>query len=150
MYSKEEKKMVKTAISIVEKVFNRKSFDALSSPDVVKDYLKLKLSNKSIECFGVFYLDNQNRVIDNEIISKGTIDKAQVYPREVVKSVLAMNCNAVIFYHNHPSGIAEPSAADKYITNRCADALSLVDVRTLDHMIIGENDVYSFAEHGLI
>lgn len=97
----------------------------------------------------MLYLDNQNRLIDKEILFTGTINAASVYPREIVKSVLKKNAASVILAHNHPSGIAEPSQADKLITTKIQHALNHIDVSVLDHIIIGENTV-SFAERGLI
>ncbi len=98
----------------------------------------------------MLYLDNQHRPIRDEILFEGTINAANVYPREVVKRALDLGANAVILAHNHPSGIAEPSTADRHITARIADALALVDIRLLDHMVIGDGDVVSFAERGWI
>jgi DNA repair protein RadC len=96
------------------------------------------------------FLDNQHRLIAYDEIFYGTIDGAAVYPREVVKKALSWNSSAVILAHNHPSGIAEPSQADQRITQRLQDALSLVDVRVIDHMVVGDNEVISFAERGLL
>ncbi|MCF6281986.1 MAG: DNA repair protein RadC [Candidatus Polarisedimenticolaceae bacterium] len=122
---------------------------ALTSPDTTRDYLQLKLAHYEHEVFCVLWLDNRHRVIAFEELFRGTIDGASVYAREVVKSALQHNAAACIFCHNHPSGIPEPSQSDKHITQRLKDALSLVEVRSLDHIIVGEQS-YSFAEHGLI
>ena len=100
--------------------------------------------------FACLFLDNQHRVILLEELFRGTIDGASVYPREVVKQALYHNAAAVIFAHNHPSGISEPSQADKHITEKLKQALSLFDIRVLDHFIIGDGQPYSFAEHGLL
>ncbi|USH02588.1 DNA repair protein RadC [Grimontia kaedaensis] len=124
--------------------------DALSSPSHTARYLSSKLRDRPREAFLVLYLDNQNRPIKDEILFEGTINSANVYPREVVKRCLDIGANAVILAHNHPSGIAEPSSADRHITNRIGDALALVDIRLLDHMVIGDGDVVSFAERGWI
>jgi DNA repair protein RadC len=121
----------------------------ITSPSEVKDYLQLQFVNHEHEIFGVLWLDNRHRIISFEELFRGTIDGAAVYPREVVKSALSYNAAACILYHNHPSGISEPSHSDENITSRLKEALSLVDVRTLDHFIIGEQ-IYSFAEHGLL
>lgn len=117
------------------------------SPDKVKEYLKLKMAQYEREVFAVLMLDNQNRLISFEALFFGTIDSASVYPREVVKAVLLANAAAVILTHNHPSGIAEPSVADRTITCKLKKALTLIDVRILDHIIVGEECV-SLAERG--
>lgn len=124
--------------------------DALTSPQLTRNYLVCRLRGYPHEVFACLFLDNQHRVIAFEELFRGTIDGASVYPREVVKKALAANSAAVILAHNHPSGIAEPSEADKHITQRLRQALGLIDVRVLDHFIIGEGHAYSFAEHGLI
>ncbi len=124
--------------------------DALASPSHTARYLSAKLRDRPREAFLVLYLDNQNRPIKDEILFEGTINAAGVYPREVVRRALEVHANAVILAHNHPSGIAEPSPADRHITSRIADALSLVDIRLLDHMVIGDGEVVSFAERGWI
>lgn len=122
---------------------------SLTSPNTVKDYLQLQLAHYEHEIFGVLWLDNRHRVISFEELFRGTIDQAAVYPREVVKSALHHNAAACILYHNHPSGISEPSRSDENITSQLKEALSLVEIRTLDHFIVGEQ-TYSFAEHGLL
>ncbi|MBV7298722.1 RadC family protein [Enterovibrio paralichthyis] len=124
--------------------------DGLTSPSHTARYLSAKLRDRPREAFLVLYLDNQHRPIRDEILFEGTINAANVYPREVVKRALDLGANAVILAHNHPSGIAEPSTADRHITARIADALALVDIRLLDHMVIGDGDVVSFAERGWI
>ncbi|MGI2832670.1 RadC family protein [Vibrio alginolyticus] len=120
-----------------------------TNPTNVKEYLKLKLGAHDREVFAVMFLDNQHQLISFEELFFGTIDAASIYPREVLKTALNHNAAAVIFAHNHPSGIAEPSQADKRITQRLIDALKLVDIRVLDHIVVGEYCV-SFAEKGLI
>ncbi|MBN9781217.1 DNA repair protein RadC [Vibrio parahaemolyticus] len=120
-----------------------------TNPTTVKEYLKLKLGAHDREVFAVMFLDNQHQLISFEELFFGTIDAASIYPREVLKTALNHNAAAVIFAHNHPSGIAEPSQADKRITQRLIDALKLVDIRVLDHIVVGEGCV-SFAEKGLI
>jgi DNA repair protein RadC len=132
----------------LEKGFKKR--DAIEDPGATKRYLKGKLRSYQREVFAVMYLDNQHRLIQYEELFFGTIDSASVHPREVVKRVLALNAAAVIFAHNHPSGRADPSQADQRITDRLKSALSLVDVRVLDHMIIGDTEVLSFAESGLL
>lgn len=120
----------------------------LKDPTTTKNYLKLLFADLEHEVFVVVYLDNQHQVIEHETLSRGTIDGAAVYPREVVKACLKANAAAVIFAHPHPSGIAEPSAADRSLTERLKAALALVDIRVLDHFVIGHNDAVSFAERG--
>ncbi|EGQ9742653.1 DNA repair protein RadC [Vibrio parahaemolyticus] len=122
----------------------------LTSPELTKLYLSTKIAMFEREVFGVLFLDNAHRVIDNEILFKGTIDTVAVYPREIVKASLNVNASSVILYHNHPGGEAEPSQADRGMTRRISDALSLVDIRVLDHFVIGKGAVVSFAERGLI
>jgi len=115
----------------------------------VKEYLQLKLGSYDREVFALMLLDNQHQLIRFEELFFGTIDAASVYSREVVKAALNANAAAVILAHNHPSGIAEPSRADKRITSRLVDALGLIDVRVLDHIVVGEHCV-SFAERSWI
>jgi len=124
--------------------------NALTSPDITRAYLSAQLRGYSYEVFACLFLDNQHRVIQLDELFRGTIDGASVYPREVVKQALRHNAAAVIFAHNHPSGIAEPSTADKLITEKLKQALALFDIRVLDHFIIGDGQPYSFAEHGLL
>ena len=122
----------------------------LTSPNSTRKYLQLKLAKYQQEVFCIVFMDNQHQVIAFEELFFGTIDGASVYPREVVKSCLHHNAAAVIFCHNHPSGVSDPSSADINITKRLKDALELVDIRVLDHLIIGASSVVSFAERGLL
>ncbi|KGK23210.1 hypothetical protein DC58_00015 [Vibrio navarrensis] len=122
--------------------------DALTSPHHTKLYLSSILRDRQREAFYLLFLDNQHRVIKDEVMFEGTIDSASVYPREVVKRALYHNAAAVILAHNHPSGVAEPSQADRRITQRLSDALALVDIRVLDHFVVGDGEVVSFAERG--
>ena len=124
--------------------------DALNSPAAVRDYLRLALAGKAHEVFCAVFLDSQNRVLAVEELFRGTLNQASVYPREVVKRALAHNAAALILAHNHPSGIAEPSRADETLTQTLKTALALVDVRVLDHFIVGCGDAISFAERGLL
>jgi DNA repair protein RadC len=124
--------------------------DALSSPLAVRDYLRIILSGKEYEVFVVIFLDAQNRVIESEELFRGTLTQTSVYPREVVKAALRHNAAAVIFSHNHPSGVAEPSHADQLLTQSLKQALALVDVKVLDHFIVAGSGVLSFAERGLL
>lgn len=122
----------------------------LSSPESVKHYLQLMIGNKSYESFAVLFLDVKNRLIASEELFRGTLSHASVYPREVVIAALRHNAASIILAHNHPSGTCEPSSADLTLTNTLKQALTLVDVRVLDHFIIANPRVYSFAEHGQI
>jgi DNA repair protein RadC len=127
-----------------------KSGDAVSSPQSVRDYLRLTLQGKKHEIFVGIFLDAQNRTIASEELFKGTLTQTSVYPREVVKRALHHNAAAMIFAHNHPSGLAEPSRADEMLTQSLKQALALVDVNVLDHFIVGGGTAMSFAERGLI
>lgn len=125
--------------------------DVLTSPELTRQYLASTLRSYPYEVFACLLLDSQHRVIGFEELFRGTIDGASVYPREVVKLALAHNAAAIIFAHNHPSGLASPSEADKFITQRLKQALGLLDIRVLDHFIVGDGvNAYSFAEHGLL
>ncbi|MEB0107769.1 RadC family protein [Pseudomonas sp. MH9.3] len=123
-------------------------YSVLESPEAVRNYLKALLRHEPHEIFGCLFLDSRHRVLGFEALSQGTIDKAQVYPRQVVKRALAYNAAALILCHNHPSGSVEPSAADRKLTRTLQDALEMVDVRVLDHIIVGDGDPLSMAEYG--
>ncbi len=127
-----------------------KDRDLLTSPEATRAYLKTRLHSYTREVFACLFLDNRHRVIRFEELFQGTIDGASVHPREVVRRALEVNASAVIFAHNHPSGVTEPSQADLRITQRLKDALALVEVRVLDHLIIGEGEAASLAEQGLL
>jgi DNA repair protein RadC len=127
-----------------------KGRDLLTSPEAARDYLKARLAGYPHEVFACLFLDNRHRLIEYEELFRGTIDGASVHPREVVRRAIRANAAAVIFAHNHPSGVAEPSQSDLRITQRLKDALSLVEVRVLDHVIIGDGAGTSLAERGLI
>lgn len=122
--------------------------DALTSPQHTRLYLSGILRDRQREAFYVLFLDTQHRVICGEILFEGTIDAASVYPREVVKRALEHNASALILAHNHPSGVAEPSPADRSITQRLVEALNLVDIRILDHFVVGDGEIVSFLERG--
>lgn len=122
--------------------------DAFTQPEAVRQYLRSRLRHQTQEVFAALFLDNQHRLLRYEELFFGTIDGASVYPREVVKKAMQHNAAALILAHNHPSGVAEPSQADRQITERLIDALELVDVRVLDHMVVGDQEVISFAERG--
>ena len=124
--------------------------NVISSPDETRQYLKQRLRDRPYEVFAALFLDNRHQIIKFEELFRGTIDGASVYPREVVKKDLQHNAAALIIAHNHPSGVAEPSSADEHITLRLRDALALVDIRLLDHFIIGDGDIISLAERGVI
>ena len=126
------------------------SSDSLSSPASVRDYLRLFLGGQEFESFVALWLDAQHRLIAGMELFRGTLTQTSVYPREVVKRGLALNAAAVIFAHNHPSGVAEPSQSDRMLTDALKQALSLVDIRVLDHFIVADTTVMSFAERGLI
>ena len=124
--------------------------EAFTHPQAVKTYLSSQLRHLPHEVFACLFLDTQNRLIKYEPLFTGTIDAASVYPREVVKQVLKHNAAAVMFAHNHPSGIAEPSASDERITRKLISALNLVDVRVLDHFVVGDGEGISMAERGMM
>lgn len=124
--------------------------EALCSAKLARDYVRTQLRHHQQEVFAVLFLDNQHRMLAFEELFFGTVDSANIHPREVVKKALAHNAAAVILTHNHPSGVAEPSQADLRITERLQSALELVDVRVIDHLIVGDPEVTSFAEQGLL
>lgn len=121
---------------------------ALESPQAVRDYFKALLRHEPHEVFGCLFLDTRHRMLAFEVLFRGSIDSASVYPRQVVKRALAHNAAAVIFCHNHPSGISEPSQADRTLTRRLIQALDLIEVRVLDHFIVGDGQPLSMVERG--
>lgn len=123
---------------------------ALESPHAVKDYLTLLYAGRDHETFTVLFLDSSHRIIVVEDLFRGTLSQTSVYPREVVKLSLQLNAAAVVFAHNHPSGLAEPSRADELLTQSLKNALALIDVRVLDHIVVGAGVTTSFAERGLL
>lgn len=127
-----------------------KAGDNLSSPQAVRDFLRLQLQHRQVEVFVGIFLDAQNRVLEVEELFAGTLTQTSVFPREVVRRALYHNAAGMIFAHNHPSGVAEPSHADENLTQALKQALALVDVRVLDHFIIGRGATLSFAERGLL
>lgn len=143
-----EKEIMEMAKYLVSKRFQRG--EVLKCPLDSKDYLSVKMSEYEHEVFGVIYLDNRHAILEVELLFRGTIDGASVYPREVVKQILKHNAAAVILFHNHPSGVAEPSSSDIRLTTRLIKALETIDVRVIDHMVVGGNEVVSFAERGLL
>jgi DNA repair protein RadC len=144
-----ERRLVDAAIACLEGKYQIPECP-LVSPALVRDYLNLRLKGIEYEVFAVVLLNNRHVPIRYVELFRGTIDGASVHPREVVKEVLGANAAAVIFAHNHPSGTTEPSMADQRITQRLKDALALVDVRVLDHLIVGSGEAVSFAERGLL
>lgn len=124
--------------------------DVLESPDHTRRYLQSRLRDYPHEVFACLFLDNRHRVIKFEELFRGTINGASVHPREVVKRALEHNAASVILAHNHPSGVAEPSEADRHITQQLTNALRLVDIRVLDHLVVGDGETVSFAERGLM
>jgi DNA repair protein RadC len=124
--------------------------DALTSPGAVRDYLRLALAQREHEVFVVIFLDAQHRVTEVEEVFRGTLTQTSVYAREIVKAALKANAAAVIFAHNHPSGVAQPSQADELLTRNLKQALAVVDVKVLDHFIVAGDQCLSFAERGLI
>lgn len=124
--------------------------DVLTTPRATRAFLQSRLRHRQREVFACLFLDNRHRVMQFEELFEGTIDAAAVYPREVVRRALTHNAAAVIAAHNHPSGVAEPSRADEQITRRLREALGLVDIRLLDHFIVGDGEPVSFAERGLM
>ena len=140
--------IIAKALEILEKRIH--AGPVFDSPQTVKDYVTLQLSGREHEVFAIMFLSHTHHLISFDIMFRGTLSQTSVYPREVVKTALMHNASAVVFAHNHPSGSAEPSRADEYLTNTLKSALQLVDVRVLDHMIVGGATVVSFAERGLI
>ncbi|HBC7422232.1 MAG: RadC family protein [Serratia proteamaculans] len=138
---------IQRALALLEQHL-RKPGESFTSPDAVRHWLRLQMAGLEREVFMALYLDNQHRLIAHETLFTGTINHTQVHPREVVKSGLKHNCAAVIVAHCHPSGLAEPSKADRQVTARIQQALDLVDIRLLDHLVVGGMEVVSFAERG--
>ena len=146
--SMNEDEVIASAIRILENRVRRG--DCLASPTAVRQYLQLAIGEREREVFLVVLLDAQHRVLATEELFAGTLTQTSVYPREVVKCVLRHNAAAVIFAHNHPSGVAEPSQADQILTETLQRALGLVDVKVLDHFVVGRGAAMSFAERGLL
>ncbi|WP_374707300.1 MULTISPECIES: RadC family protein [Rodentibacter] len=130
-----------------QEIFNAQIFD---EPEIVKLYLRTELQHEEREIFMVLFLDSQHRLIKKERLFLGTINVSSVYPREIIKAALYCNAAALILVHNHPSGIAEPSYADKIITQKICDSAELMEIRILDHFIVGKGDCYSFVENRLL
>lgn len=145
----EQAELIQQAVACLEQQYWVQKV-ALDSPQASRDYLKLRLDGLPQEIFACLFLDNRHRVLAYEELFQGTLDGASVHPREVVRRVLETNAAGVIFAHNHPSGMTEPSQADIQITQRLKEALALIEVRVLDHLVIGEGEGVSFAERGLL
>jgi DNA repair protein RadC len=141
--------IIDRAKSVIGQRF-RAGSPTLTAPARTREFLRMQLATREHEIFAALFLDNRHRLIEYVELFRGTIDGASVHPREVVKEALVRNAAAVIFAHNHPSGVAEPSQADELITRRLRDALALIDIRVLDHIIIGDSAILSFAERGLL
>ena len=139
--------LYRMVLELIEEEYCR---EELSSAESAKQYLQLLLAKEERELFGVLFLDSQHRVISDEVMFYGTLDSCSVWPRDVLKRSLEHNCAATIFYHVHPSGVPEPSKADRMITKQLKDALVLCDIRVLDHFIFAAGSSVSFAERGLI
>ena len=142
--------LINAALRCLESRFASSRSNALTSPGAVRDYLRLLLAPLEHEVFIGLFLDAQNRVIATEELFKGTLTQTSVYPREIIKAALRHNAAALIFAHNHPSGVAEPSRADECLTANLKRTLALVDVKVLDHFIVAGAQVLSFAERGLL
>ena len=144
--------ILKAAVELARRHFREalRIGPALAAPEATRTFLLAQLRDRPYEVFCCLYLDNRHRLIAFEELFRGTIDRAGVHPREVLRQTLLHNAAAVIFAHNHPSGVLEPSQADELITRRLKEALGLVDIRVLDHFIIGDGLCFSFSEHGLI
>ncbi len=133
--------------ALLQQMVERPVFD---SPNRVKDYLALQMRHLGHEVFAVLFVDSQHRLLAFEILFRGSLTQTSVHPREIVKRALALNAAAVVLAHNHPSGVAEPSRADEFLTQSLRASLALVDVRVLDHLVVGGTSVLSFAERGLL
>lgn len=142
-------KVIKAALEILRSRL-RVPGVAIAAPKDTTDYLKLRMAEREYEVFGIIFADNRHRVIACEEMFRGTVDGASVHPREVVKRALQLNAAAVILFHNHPSGNPDPSEADKRITARLKEALALIEIRVLDHVIVGGMETFSFAERGFL
>ena len=149
MLTHEDKLLIAQALKVLEERAIYQGAALLTSPSAVREYLRLKIAPLEHEVFMCLFLDAQNRLIESEILFTGSLTQTSVYPREVVKKALAHNAGAVIFAHNHPSGNREPSNADQVLTANLKNALAMVDVRVLDHFVVGDG-VTSFSERGLL
>jgi DNA repair protein RadC len=142
-----ERQTIYRALALLKESMTGPVFD---SPDAVKDYLTLKYADLKHEVFGVLWLDAQHRLSSEEVLFRGTLNQTSVYPREVVMQGLHHNAGAAIVFHNHPSGLAEPSRADEFLTRAIKDALAIVDIRLLDHVIVATGGAVSLASRGCL
>lgn len=149
MYTIEEIKTIEKARYIIENKYFTKG-DPITDTTASKEYIQLRIGHLDHEIFMVIYLDNRHNIIEIEEMFRGTVDKATVHPREVLKNALQHNASAIIIAHNHPSGDTEPSRADIEITKRLKEGLNFVEIRLLDHIIVGSGEGYSFAERGTL
>jgi DNA repair protein RadC len=149
MFTKTETSTINQAIEILSNSLKLEAV-TVDSVESASNFCRLKIAAKEYEVFGVMFLNSQHTMIDFEIMFRGTINSASVYPREVVKRALKLNATAVLLTHNHPSGDSTPSAADKAITARLVDALNLLDIKVLDHLVVTKVGYTSFAETGLL
>ena len=142
-----EQRIIRRAMRLLEK-YQRQPGEQFLDTSCTKSWLQLHLGRQEREVFVLLYLDNQHRLLESETLFAGSVNHVQVHPREVVKSALRFNAAAVVLAHNHPSGDPEPSQCDRNITGRLKEALALVDVNTLDHLVIGSDGIVSLAERG--
>lgn len=142
-----EQSIVDLAVCILDNQL-REAGPAMANPDAVRKLLRLHIETLEHEAFAVLFLDNQHKLIKFEVMFRGTISSAMVYPREVAKRALELNASAVVISHNHPSGASEPSQADVEITKKLKEALSLLDINVIDHFVVGKGEMTSFAERG--
>lgn len=149
MLTTHEQRVINRALKIMERklLYNR---TVLSDPTAIKNWLRLRYAGIDREEFVVLFLDSQHRLIEIETLATGTLDAASIYPREIMKAALKHSAAAVVYAHNHPSGVAEPSLADRTMTERLSQALKYIDIRTLDHFVVGGTNITSFAEKGWI
>jgi len=146
----QENAVIAEAMNILRRRTYRASYERCDCPAVVRQHLMLAYGEAEREHFGVIWLDVKNRIIKRDVLFTGTLTHVSVSPREVVKAGLQLNAASCIVFHNHPSGVTEPSEADRMVTKSLSDALHLVEMRILDHIIVAGAESYSFAEHGLI
>lgn len=149
MFTEAQQATIREALAIIASTYQREDLLA-NNAQVVRQFCQLHLAALEHEVFAVLFLDNQHRLISFDPMFRGTIDAASVYPREVAKAALLHNAAAVIFTHNHPSGTADPSQADMRLTDRLVQVLELLDVRVLDHIVVGATETHSFAQSGLL
>jgi len=143
-----EEELINHALAILSQ--RHKKGELLTSPESTKRFLQLKLAEERNEVFGCIFLDNRHRIIEVEDLFFGTIDGASVHPRVILQKALMHNAAAIFLYHNHPSGVGEPTQSDQTITTRIKEALALIDVHLLDHLVVGIEESVSFAECGLL